>query len=105
MPHHGPADRLKLAGWLVGAAIGVMMLAAAITALDALQGLRQDRQDDIALYRACGLSEIALAPAGRPAHGPVSLPGSIDWRFLPSLPEGDPGSIRLLDNGRLAVPP
>lgn len=81
-------------------AAGLTMLAAAAAAGDALWRLGQHPERMTALYGAIGLSEIPLVPAGRQARRPVPMPAAVDWRFLPSLPDQDPGLVRLLDNAQ-----
>ena len=104
-PHHQPLDRLVPAGWLVGTATAVVALGLLTLSYDAIRSL-PPRQNDAAPYiRVIGLNELALAPSGRPARRPTPLPSPIDWRYLPNLPQQDPGIIPLLDEEQLTMPP
>lgn len=102
-PYHQPLDRLVPAGWLVGAALAVVAASLLTLTVDALRGI-PTRQNDVALFRAIGLYELALTPSGRQARRPDPLPTPVDWRYLPNLPKQDPGLIRLLDEEQLTPP-
>ena len=104
-PHQPPFDRLVPAGWLVGAAIAVVVLSLLTLSYDAIRGLRPQQAGATPYIRVTGLNELALAPSGRPARRPTPLPSPIDWRYLPNLPQQDPGIIPLLDEEQLTMPP
>lgn len=99
-----PADRLGAAAWLVRAAVGLVVMAVVVAAGDGLWRATAPPENGIRLYRALGLNEVALTPAGRRERAPGFNPTSIDWRFLPTLPQKDPGLIRLLGTEPLLRP-
>ena len=103
-PRHQALDRLVPAGWLVGTATAVVALGLLTLSYDAIRSL-PPRQNDAAPYiRVIGLNELALAPSGRPARRPAPRPSPIDWRYLPTLPQQDPGIMSLLDEEQLTIP-
>jgi hypothetical protein len=71
---------------------------------DAIRGLPAGQKDAAPYIRVIGLDELALAPSGRPARRPTPGPSPIDWRYLPSLPQRDPGVIPLLNEVQLTMP-
>jgi hypothetical protein len=73
-------------------------------ALDGIRGIAPQPVEAVALYRTIGLSELALVPAGQFARRTEALPVSTDGRYLPTLPLGNPGVVRLMDADRLAAP-
>lgn len=102
-PPSPAADRLRSAGGLVVAAVGIVMACLFTVALDGIRGF-SPRPDAAALfYRTIGLSELALTPAGRQGRRPDPLPLSIDGRYLPLLPQEDPGVLPLLKAGQLTA--
>ena len=99
-----PADRLRSAGWLVGAAVAMAALCLITVALDGIRGASPRPGEATALYRAIGLNELALVPAGQLARRTEVLPGFTDGRYLPTLPRGNPGVVPLMDADRLDAP-
>jgi len=92
------------AGWLVGGAITIVTLCLLTLTYDGIQGFTP-RPDDAAPYiRVIGLNELALVPSGRPARRPAPLPTPVDWRYLPVLPQQNPGLISLLNEEQLTTP-
>jgi hypothetical protein len=93
---------------VVAAAAGLVVLAVVVAAGDGIRGLATPPAATLRLYRTLGLSEPGLTPAGRREGHPARYPAAIDWRYLPSLPQQDPGLIRPLEKERLiraTVPP
>jgi len=99
-----PADRLRSAGWFLGAAAALVMICLLTAALDGLRGAAPRPDEAAALHRTIGLSELALVPAGQIARRMEDLPVSADGRYLPTLPRGNPGIVPLMDAARLAAP-
>jgi len=93
------------AGWLVGAALSVVVLSLLTLSYDTVRDLSPQQDGATTYIRITGLNELALAPSGRPARRPTPLPSPIDWRYLPNLPQQDPGIIPLLDKEQLTMPP
>lgn len=104
VPEPRPADRLGGAAWLVATAAVVVVLAVVLAAGDAFWSAAAPTAQTLRLYRALGLNEVALTPAGRRERGPAHHATIIDGRFLPSLPHQDPGLIRLLEAEPLLRP-
>ena len=98
-----PSDRLRSAGWLVGAAVAMVMVCLITVALDGIRGVLSRPEADAALYRTIGLNELALVPAGQLARRTEVIPGFTDGRYLPTLPRGNPGVVPLMDADRLAA--
>jgi hypothetical protein len=73
-------------------------------ALDGIRGAVSRPDAGAALYRATGLTELALVPAGHPARRPGAFPMFTDERYLPTLPRGNPVVVPLMDADRLAAP-
>jgi len=93
---------LRPAGWLVATAVGIVLASFFTVALDGIRGRAAQPDAAAPLYRAIGLNELALTPAGRPGRRPDSLPMRIDGRFLPVLPQENPAVLPLLEAGQLA---
>ena len=89
------------AGWLVGVATAVVMLGLLTLTYDAIRGFSASQNDAAPCIRVIGLNELALTPSGRPARRPAPGPSPIDWRYLPTLPQRDPGVIPLLNETQL----
>lgn len=104
VPEPRPADRLGAAAWLVATAAVVVVLAVVLAAGDGFWSAAAPTAQTLRLYRALGLNEVALTPAGRRERGPAHHATIIDGRFLPSLPHQDPGLIRLLEAEPLLRP-
>ena len=104
VPEPRPADRLGAAAWLVATAAVVVVLAVVLAAGDGFWRAAAPPVQTLRLYRALGLNEVALTPAGRRERGPAHHATIIDGRFLPSLPHQDPGLIRLLEAEPLLRP-
>lgn len=104
-PRHHALDRLVPAGWLVGAALSVVVLSLLTLSYDTVRDLSPQQDGATTYIRVTGLNELALAPSGRPARRPTPLPSPIDWRYLPNLPQQDPGIIPLLDKEQLTMSP
>jgi hypothetical protein len=100
----GSADRLETAAWLVGTAAALVVMAAVVAAGDLLRSAPAPSSKALRLYRALDLNEVALTPAGRRERGPGRPWTTIDGRFLPTLPQQDPGLIRLLEAEPLLHP-
>ena len=101
---HPAGDRLRSAGWLVVTAVGIVAAGFLTVALDGIRGRAAQPDAAASLYRAIGLNELALTPAGRQERRSDSIPMRIDGRFLPSLPQQNPGVLPLLESGQLAAP-
>ena len=104
VPDSGPADGLGAAAWMIGTAAFLVVMAVVVAAADGLRSAAAPPAKTLRLYRALGLNEVALTPAGRRERGPAHRPATTDWRFLPGLPQQDPGLIRLLEAEALLRP-
>ena len=104
VPLSPPADRLRSAGWLIGGVIMMIIICLITVALDGARGVAPQPVEAVALYRTIGLNELALVPAGQLARRMEVFPVSIDGRYLPTLPLGNPGIVPLMDADRLAAP-
>ena len=71
---------------------------------DTLRDIPPRPDDAVPFFRVIGLNELVLVPSGRQARRPDPLPTPIDWRYLPILPQQDPGLISLLDEEQLSAP-
>ena len=69
----------------------------ALLTFDTVRSRLPNRGMMISIYRAIGLNEIALTPSGRQTRRPSPLPMTTDGRYLPSLPNRDPGIVPPLD--------
>jgi hypothetical protein len=98
------ADRLRSAGWLIVGVIIMIFVCLITVALDGIRGIVPPPVEAVALYRTIGLNELALVPAGQLARRTEALPVSIDGRYLPTLPLGNPGVVPMMDADRLAAP-
>jgi hypothetical protein len=93
------SDRLgPAAGLLVGATAAVIVVLV-ILVWDMLQGIYPAKEKTRAMYRAIGISHLALTPAGREARHPFPGPPGVQERYLPTLPEKAIGTLPLLDTG------
>ena len=99
-----PADRIRSAGWLAGAAAAMVIVCLITVALDGIRAAAPRPDAAAVLHRAIGLSELALVPSGQLARRTDALPVSADGRYLPTLPRETPGVVPLMDAGRLAAP-
>jgi hypothetical protein len=90
-------DRLRSAGWLLGLAAGIVLLCILTVIFDKARAIASRPATAESILRAAGLSEPVLVPAGHPARRPDLASTSIDGRYLPTLPRGNPEVIPLLD--------
>ena len=103
-PHHPSLDGLAPAGWLVGIAVAVVTLCLLTLTYDRLRAASPQQNMTALAIRVIGLNELALTPSGRPARRATPLPTPIDWRYLPTLPQEDPGLLPLLHEDQLTAP-
>ena len=103
-PRHHALDRLVPAGWLVGAALSVVVLSLLTLSYDTVRDLSPQQDGAVIAPRNNRLTILALTPSGRPARRPTLLPSPVDWRYLPTLPQQDPGIMSLLDEEQLTIP-
>ena len=101
---HPAADRLGPAGWLVGFAMAAVTLCLLTLTYDEVRAISPQQDITAQTFRVIGLNELALTPSGRPARRPPPLPGPLDWRYLPTLPQQDPGLLPLLHEDQLTSP-
>lgn len=101
---HLPVDRLVPAGWLVGIAMAAVMLCLLTLTYDEVRAIAPQQDYTAQTIRVIGLNELALTPSGRPERRPAPLPTPLDWRYLPTLPQQNPGLLPLLHEDQLISP-
>jgi len=102
-PHY-PPDFLRFGSWLLVAITAILTACILTVVLDEVRTFTPKPDPAGMFYRAIGLSEPALIPAGRHERQPHFLPTAVDGRYLPLLPRETPGGLPLLDAGQLSSP-
>lgn len=101
---HHPPDYLRFGSRLLAAITAILTICILTVVLDEFRTFAPKPDPAGMVYRAMGLSEPALIPAGRHERQPHFLPSPVDGRYLPLLPREIPGVLPLLDAGQLTSP-
>lgn len=93
------SDRLELAAVCLKVLLIFCVAVPLLVLVHASLRTPVERSGGAALFRALGLSNLAIVPSGREARNPEGMDRRVDWRISPFFPLPDPDPAKLLSEG------